>query len=58
MKTNFIWILAALFGILMSCKEKPQPLPIVEAPVVEKDTVVPEPVEEEEVIEEDRKSVV
>ncbi|MCX4291487.1 MAG: SPOR domain-containing protein [Odoribacter sp.] len=52
MKTNFIWILAALFSILMSCKEKPQPLPIVEAPVVEKDTVVPEPVEEEEVIEE------
>ena len=52
MKTNCIWILATLFGILVSCKEKPQPLPVVEAPVVVKDTVEPTPVEEEQVIEE------
>lgn len=39
MKTNFIWILAALFGLLISCKQKPQPLPVAEAPVAVKDTV-------------------
>lgn len=38
MKTNFIWISAALFGLLVSCKEKPQPLPVVEAPVAVKDS--------------------
>lgn len=38
MKTNFIWISAALFGLLVSCKEKPQPLPVVEAPVAIKDS--------------------
>lgn len=52
MKTHFIWILATCFGLLMSCKEKPQPLPVVEAPVVVKDTVEPAPVVEEQMIEE------
>lgn len=51
MKTNFIWIAIALLGLFVSCKEKPQPLPVVEAPVVVKDTVtVPEV--EVEVVEE------
>jgi len=52
MKTNFTWILAVLLGLLISCKEKPQPLPVVEAPVAVKDTVEPAPAEEELVVEE------
>ena len=52
MKTNFIWVLSALFSILVSCKEKPQPLPVIEAPVVVKDTVEPTPIVEEEIVEE------
>lgn len=52
MKTNFTWILAVLLGLLISCKEKPQPLPVVEAPVAVKDTVEPALAEEELVVEE------
>lgn len=52
MKTNFTWILTVLLGLLISCKEKPQPLPVVEAPVAVKDTVEPVPAEEEQVVEE------
>ncbi len=52
MKTNFTWILAVLLGLLISCKEKPQPLPVVEAPIAVKDTVEPVPAEEEQVVEE------
>lgn len=42
MKTNFIWILATLFCVLISCKEKPKPQPIVETPVPT-DTIVEAP---------------
>lgn len=50
MKTNFIWILAALFALLVSCKEKPEPLPVVEAPVAVKEE--PEPEEEVPAVQE------
>ncbi|WP_251621177.1 SPOR domain-containing protein [Odoribacter lunatus] len=40
MKTSSIWLLTTLLCIIISCKEKKQPLPLVEAPVVvEKDTL-------------------
>lgn len=52
MKTNFIWILTALFSLFVSCKEKPQPLSVVEAPAVVKDTTEPTPAVEIEVVEE------
>ena len=57
MKTNFIWILATFFALLVSCKEKPQPLPVVEAPVAVKDTVDDSQDEEDILVVEDVKPV-
>lgn len=47
MKTCSFWLLAALFSLTVSCKDKQKPLPVVEAPVVVKDTVIPAPPVEE-----------
>lgn len=43
MKTSFIWVITALLCVLISCKEKSQPQPIIEAPAVVTDTVKPAP---------------
>lgn len=43
MKTCLMLILAVALGVCVSCKDKKQPQPVVEAPVVTEDTVKPAP---------------